>query len=291
MADLMLNIAVKLDWTRQDRIDTGYCLVTKDYDVYTVSATVMRDGTVMDCTAYTARIRFLRDDNVAVGESICTVGKTAIVANIPNVAFDIRGTVTAEISLYEGSIKRRTLQPFFFTVRPSIDTDATLNPVDKVIAIDQMLNAAQENINNKTQESEELMSLLLEDATAQATTATRQATLAATEASNAATLVDQAEALLAGAITSTPITGMKTVTSTPAEVFAGASAKAGRTKMLIRNESDVLRIRIGGSSVTQQNGFPMEPGATVELSFHPDIAVAVYAVSEGAATKIGVMEF
>ncbi len=196
MADLTLNIPVELDWSKQDRIDTGTCLVTNDYDVYTVSATVMRDGAVMDCSAYTARIRFLREDDVAVGESLCTVDKTMIVAPIPNVAFNVRGTVTAEISLYDGTVKRRTLQPFLFSVRPSIDTDGTIDPVDTVLAIDQMLNEAQEAIDNKTQEAEESMGLLLEEATTQANIATTKANQAAAQASNATALVDRVEALL-----------------------------------------------------------------------------------------------
>lgn len=92
-------------------------------------------------------------------------------------------------------------------------------------------------------------------------------------------------------ITSAPVTGVKTVTSTAAEVFAGASAKANRRKLVIKNEDSVLRVRIGSSSVTQQNGFPIEPGAVVELQFDPSTYVPIYAISEGAQVQIAVFEY
>ena len=98
---------------------------------------------------------------------------------------------------------------------------------------------------------------------------------------------------LSGSITSVsspPVVGTKTITATAAEIFAGASVKANRRKLIIRNEDPVLRMRIGPSSVTQQNGYPIEPGATVEIQFDPATAVSVYGISEGAALNIAVME-
>lgn len=89
---------------------------------------------------------------------------------------------------------------------------------------------------------------------------------------------------------SAPIAGIKTVTATAAEIFAGASAKASRRKMIVKNEDPVLRMRVGPSSVSQQNGFPIEPGATIEFLFNPSVAVAVYAISEGANLNVAVME-
>src|SRR5690554_4298918 len=73
----------------------------------------------------------------------------------------------------------------------------------------------------------------------------------------------------AAAVKVAPVTGVRTVTATAAELFAGASRLNGRRMMLIRNESTSIRIRVGGSSVTQQNGFPVEPGAVLQLQFHP----------------------
>jgi hypothetical protein len=89
---------------------------------------------------------------------------------------------------------------------------------------------------------------------------------------------------------SAPVVGVKTVTATAAEVFAGASAKANRRKLLLKNESNVLRFRVGPSTVTQQNGFPVEPGAVVEFQFDPATAVAIYAIAEGASLSAAVME-
>lgn len=89
----------------------------------------------------------------------------------------------------------------------------------------------------------------------------------------------------------TPVTGVVTVVSTAAEIFAGSSRLAGRRKMIIKNEDLALRIRVGGSSVTQQNGFPIEPGAVFEIEFDPATDVPIYAISEGAAAQAAVMEY
>lgn len=91
-------------------------------------------------------------------------------------------------------------------------------------------------------------------------------------------------------VNAAPVVGVKTVTATAAEVFAGASAKANRRKLLLKNEDATLRFRVGPSSVTQQNGFPVEPGAVVEFQFDPATAVAIYAISEGVSLNVAVME-
>lgn len=92
-------------------------------------------------------------------------------------------------------------------------------------------------------------------------------------------------------VITTPITGVTTVIATAAEIFAGASRLSGRHKMLIKNEDPVLRIRIGGISVTQQNGFPLEPGAVFEIDFDPDVETPIYCISEGVQVKVAVMEY
>lgn len=89
----------------------------------------------------------------------------------------------------------------------------------------------------------------------------------------------------------TPVVGVKTVTATATEIFAGSSRLNGRKKMLLKNEDQILRFRIGSNTVTQQNGFPLEPGGVIELDFDPEIAVSVFAISEGAAMKIAVIEY
>lgn len=101
------------------------------------------------------------------------------------------------------------------------------------------------------------------------------------------------EIVLSGSIesiTSAPVVGVKTVTATAAEIFAGASVKSNRRKLILNNEDSVLRFRIGPSTVTQQNGFPVEPGAVIEVQFDPATAVPIYAISEGANLQVAVME-
>jgi hypothetical protein len=89
----------------------------------------------------------------------------------------------------------------------------------------------------------------------------------------------------------TPVTGIATVTATAAEIFAGGSRLAGRRKMVLKNESEELRVRIGSASVTQQNGFPLEPGAVFEIEFDPETDVPIYAISEGNEVSVAVMEY
>lgn len=274
MAILQQAISLYLDWETQAEKKTDIVLVQGDYGgSYRLIVTVFEGDLVKNCTGYRAQIVFARlpepDAPVVFEVAQCSVTAQNIAVNIPDSVMGASGPVVAEISLFEGSTRKKTLQRFSFAVRGSLDPGSITDEETLRYLFDQLEN---EVIN------------LIGDA---------QALVATANETNqrAVTLVNQAEALYTDAIQSAPITGVKTVTSTPAEVFAGATAKAGRTKMMIRNESDMLRIRIGGSNVTQKNGFPMEPGATVELSFHPDIAVAIYAVSEGTATKIGVMEF
>ena len=92
------------------------------------------------------------------------------------------------------------------------------------------------------------------------------------------------------AIIAAVVTGVKTVTATAAEIFAGASAKTNRRKLILKNEDRALRFRVGPSTVTQQNGFPVEPGAIVEFLFDPAIVVPIYAISEGVNLQVAVME-
>jgi len=87
-----------------------------------------------------------------------------------------------------------------------------------------------------------------------------------------------------------PVTGAKTITATAAEVFAGGSAKSGRSLMLVKNEDPVLRFRVGPSGVNQQTGFPIEPGATAKFKFDPGVSVPIYVISEGASIQVSVKE-
>uniref|UniRef100_UPI0012FFEA2D hypothetical protein n=1 Tax=Mycobacteroides abscessus TaxID=36809 RepID=UPI0012FFEA2D len=88
----------------------------------------------------------------------------------------------------------------------------------------------------------------------------------------------------------TPINGTKTVTGTTAELFAGASRLAGRRKMVVKNESADIRIRIGSVSVTSDKGFPVEPGGVFHMDFNPSVDVPIYAASEAGNIQVEVME-
>jgi hypothetical protein len=88
-----------------------------------------------------------------------------------------------------------------------------------------------------------------------------------------------------------PVTGVKTVTATAAEIFAGASRKENRRYLIVKNESTQYRIRIGSSTVTAATGFPVEPGGIIEFNFNPSVVVQIFAVSESAnSVEVAVME-
>lgn len=91
-------------------------------------------------------------------------------------------------------------------------------------------------------------------------------------------------------VESAPVTGIKTVTSTVAEVFAGSSRKANRSKLVIRNLHQAIPIRIGGSNITDTIGQSLEPGASVEIDFSPSTAVPIYAVSTAGNVSVEVLE-
>ena len=82
-------------------------------------------------------------------------------------------------------------------------------------------------------------------------------------------------------IKSAPVTGAKTITTTAAEIFAGASRLANRYQMTIQNV-DTQIIYIGAAGVTAANGFPLLPGDSITLSFKPDVATPIYAISTGS---------
>lgn len=96
---------------------------------------------------------------------------------------------------------------------------------------------------------------------------------------------------LAKAYTGSIETGQKTVTATPAALFAGASELSGRVRMLVRNESADIRMRYGtAQSNLQENGFPIEPGEEKEFIFDANISQTIYGVSEGANITVFVEE-
>lgn len=82
-------------------------------------------------------------------------------------------------------------------------------------------------------------------------------------------------------IKSAPVTGAKTITNTAAEIFAGASRLANRYQMTIQNTGTLI-IYIGAAGVTVENGFPLLPGDSITLTFKPDVATPIYAISTGS---------
>lgn len=91
-------------------------------------------------------------------------------------------------------------------------------------------------------------------------------------------------------LSSAPVTGAKTVTATAAEVFAGASRKAGRSRLAIRNLDPAVRIRVGPSGVTDTTGYGIEPRAMAEIDIDPLADVPIYAISEAGYVSVEVFE-
>lgn len=91
-------------------------------------------------------------------------------------------------------------------------------------------------------------------------------------------------------ITVNPVVGAKTVTAIAAAMFGGSTRLGNRSLLVIRNEDPVIRICVGPSTVTQQSGQIIEPGATGEFPFDPATAIDIYAISEGAAVAVRVLE-
>jgi len=83
------------------------------------------------------------------------------------------------------------------------------------------------------------------------------------------------------------VTGLKTAVETPAEAFAGSSAIADRSRLVLRNASTDKRLRFGVSqSNLQRDGAPIEPGD--EATLHP--TTAVFICSEGAPCPVEIEE-
>jgi hypothetical protein len=93
---------------------------------------------------------------------------------------------------------------------------------------------------------------------------------------------------------SAPVTGIKTlIPGVAAEIFAGASKKANRVAMMIRNlskYSEGFRLRFGESSITDAKGFILEPQSVVVLEFNPKVETAIYAIPETNTLQVEVYE-
>jgi hypothetical protein len=92
------------------------------------------------------------------------------------------------------------------------------------------------------------------------------------------------------ALSQNPVTGVKTVTSDAAEIFAGASRLDGRSLLRIRNMEDSLRVRVGKSDVTDTTGYGIEPGETKEIAIDRESDIGVYIISEAGNAEVEVWE-
>ncbi len=89
-------------------------------------------------------------------------------------------------------------------------------------------------------------------------------------------------------IDSAPVVGIKTVTTTAAELFAGASRLANRYAMIVYNESSEP-VYWGSSGVTAATGFPLLPQDSVVFQFNPSVATAIYFIA-GSNAAVRVVE-
>lgn len=89
-------------------------------------------------------------------------------------------------------------------------------------------------------------------------------------------------------IDSAPVVGAKTVSTTAAELFAGASRLVGRYTMIVYNESSVP-VYWGPSGVTTSTGFPLLPQDSVVFQFNPSVATAIYFIA-GSNAAVRVVE-
>jgi len=84
-------------------------------------------------------------------------------------------------------------------------------------------------------------------------------------------------------------TGAKTVVSTAAEIFAGASRLDNRHAMVVTNTGADI-VYIGDSGVTTSNGFPLVPQDTLRIEFDPTSSVEVFACTSGSNVQVRVVE-
>ena len=86
-----------------------------------------------------------------------------------------------------------------------------------------------------------------------------------------------------------PETGVKTITSTAAEVFAGSTALSGRDKLVVYNEGS-NNVYWGKGTVTPQNGFPLLPGDSIVFSLGSNQNIPIYFVAESdTVVRVGEM--
>jgi len=81
-----------------------------------------------------------------------------------------------------------------------------------------------------------------------------------------------------------PVTGEKTITTTPAELFAGTARLAKRHTMIVYAKTG--EVRFGGSTVTLAKGGVIPNGEFRSFPFDPNIAVPIYFVASASTTVV-----
>lgn len=92
-------------------------------------------------------------------------------------------------------------------------------------------------------------------------------------------------------VTAVQRNGLRTLTDTPIELFAQASALPNRGRLVVRNLSGHTRARVGVLTANlQRDGEIVEPGEVLGLACDPAVHLPVYACSEGGALTVHVEE-
>ena len=222
-------------------------------------------------------------------------GKEATLANAKNVLDAISAAVAARAT-------EATLE----------SANQALASLDGKVATDAKLEAARlllASLNGKDFATQTTLAAVLAKLADPATATKQDAAKGVLDAISAAVAARATEATLAAVktaltdgsqkvqlsgskvrIASAPATGVKTVTGTAAEVFAGTSRKPGRSRLEIANRHPALAIRVGPAGVTDTTGRSVGPLATLALDMDPMSDVPIYAVSEAGALTVEVFE-
>jgi len=84
-------------------------------------------------------------------------------------------------------------------------------------------------------------------------------------------------------IKSAPVVGVKTVSTTAAELFAGDSRLADRYAMIVYNESSIP-VYWGPEGVTTTTGFTLLPQDSIVFQFDPTVATPIYFIADSSAS-------
>lgn len=99
------------------------------------------------------------------------------------------------------------------------------------------------------------------------------------------------QALLPRRLTAAFLSAPKTLTETPAALFAGSTELANRRWLILRNESTDIRLRYGRLQADlQRDGEILEPGAVAMIQLDPTSPLTLYGCSEGRSITANIGE-